>query len=76
MLLNNGNTVDFHDQIAKYEYGLIDYLDPGFSSLESYLSRIFEDAIAYFLQEKYEYFTKIRHKPHYLGGKEIDAFGK
>jgi hypothetical protein len=75
-LYNNGREINFHDQIAKYQYGITNYLVPGFSSLENYLSRIFEDAVAYFLQEKYGYFTKIRNKPPYLGGKEIDVFGK
>jgi hypothetical protein len=55
-------------------FGIPDYLEPRFSSLENYLSRIFEDSLAQFLQSNYGYFTQVRVTPSYLDGGEIDVF--
>jgi hypothetical protein len=63
-----------HDKLTKEIFGILDYSEPGFASLENYLSRIFEDSLAQFLQNKYGYFTQVRVKPIYLDGKEIDVF--
>ena len=59
--------------ITRQIFGHPDYLEPGFASIENYLSRIFEDSVAQFLQNKFDSFTKVRTKPDYLGGKEIDV---
>lgn len=74
-LMNDGNIINYNDFITHQIFGLPNYLEPGFASIENYLSRIFEDSVAQFLQNKYDYFTKVRTKPDYLGGKEIDVQG-
>jgi hypothetical protein len=74
-LMKDGNVINYNDFFTHQIFGLPDYLEPGFASIENYLSRIFEDSIAQFLQNKYNYFTKTRTKPAYLGGKEIDVEG-
>lgn len=51
-LLNDGIIVNYNDRITSQMYGLPDYLDPGFASVENYLSRIFEDSIAQYLQDR------------------------
>jgi hypothetical protein len=74
-LMNDGNIINYNDFITHQIFGLPNYLEPGFASIENYLSRIFEDSVAQFLQNKYDYFTKVRTKPDYLGGQEIDVQG-
>jgi len=73
-LMTDGSIINYHDKIAKEIFGIPDYLTPGFSSLENYLSRIFEDSLSQFLQSEYSYFTQVRVKPTYLEGMEIDVF--
>lgn len=73
-LMRDGEIINYHDKLTKEIFGILDYSEPGFASLENYLSRIFEDSLAQFLQYKYGYFTQVRVKPIYLDGKEIDVF--
>jgi hypothetical protein len=72
-LLNNGRIINYNDLITSEIFGIPNYLEPGFASVENYLSRIFEDSVAQFIQERENVFTKVRHKPTYLNGKEIDV---
>ena len=71
-LMKDGSIINYNDFITRQIFGIPDYLDPGFASVENYLSRIFEDSVAQFLQNEYEFFTRVRTKPDYLGGKEVD----
>jgi hypothetical protein len=71
-LQNNGRIINYNDLTTNQIFGIPDYLDSGFASIENYLSRIFEDSVAQFIQEREKVFTKVRHKPNYLNGKEID----
>lgn len=73
-LMTNGSMINYHDEISKEIFGIPDYLVPGFLSLENYLSRIFEDSLAQYLQSKYGYFTQVRVTPPYLEDMEIDVF--
>lgn len=72
-LLNNGRIINYNDLITSQIFGIPNYLEPGFASVENYLSRIFEDSVAQFIQERENVFTKVRHKPRYLNGEEIDV---
>jgi hypothetical protein len=72
-LLNNGRIINYNDLITSQIFGIPDYLDPRFASIENYLSRIFEDSVAQFIQDKENVYTKVRQKPNYLNGKEIDV---
>jgi hypothetical protein len=72
-LLNDGNIINYNDRITSQIFGLPDYLDPGFASVENYLSRIFEDSVARYLQNREKTYTRVRFKPDYLKGKEIDV---
>ena len=56
--------------------GIPRFLDKGVYSYENTRSRIFEDAVADYLQDKYQYALTARFKPCYLEGKEIDVFAE
>ena len=51
------------------------YLAGDVLSYPNYMSRIFEDATADYLRQKYGYDAYTRIKPDYLENKEIDVFG-
>jgi hypothetical protein len=72
-LLNNGSIINYNDLITSHIFGVPDYLKPGFASIENYLSRIFEDSVAHYLQDRESVFTRIRFRPEFLKGEEIDV---
>lgn len=57
-------------------WAMPNFLDGGIMATSNYLSRIFEDATAEFLRDTYHYDIKTRHKPEYLGNKEVDVFAE
>ena len=60
-LLSNGNIINYNDLITTQIFGLPNYLEPGFASVENYLSRIFEDSVAQFLQNREEnIYTRVK----------------
>jgi hypothetical protein len=72
-LLNDGSVINYNDLMTSQIFGVPNYLDPGFASIENYLSRIFEDSIAHYLQDTESVFTRIRFRPQYLKDQEIDV---
>lgn len=74
-LMRNRKVIDYQDLVKRNLLGIPNFPDTFFISIENYFSRTFEDSVAQYLQTKNNYFTKVRIKPTYLKGKEIDVLG-
>ena len=56
--------------------GIPRFLDKGVYAYENTRSRTFEDRVADYLRDEYQYTATTRFKPSYLEGKEIDVFAE
>ena len=75
-LKKDGEYENYHDYYERNILGIPDFLDRGIFSIENYISRIYEDSVGQYLHIQHGYDTRIRYKPNYLDGKEIDVFGE